>query len=378
MLIFARAVARDPEPRGKADAGCAVGLIVFHIAGTLADIQPAFAAENVVQIRFGHAQADHRQRMALFKQIRGHGFFALQQRIRYGNGPHHRGFGKADRFGVLLGFRGGRGAVGGIVDDGIGHAGGDGKRKRIGAITALRAEHGGRAITGVTAGAVLLAGRRRGENQFAGIGAAAGKAGAQHGKSEAIQQNALRRGKKQRVDLFDTIGTLIGCAASGNMLDKEYKLPGIKGALLADAIGTTVGAICGTSTVTTFVESASGISVGGRTGLTSVVAAFMFLISLFLTPFFLTIPAFAITPALVIVGFLMVRQVVHINFEHLTDAIPAFLGIIAMPFFYSISEGISFSIISYTFIHLLCGERAKIHPLLYILTILFIFKYALI
>ena len=180
------------------------------------------------------------------------------------------------------------------------------------------------------------------------------------------------------VDLFDTIGTLIGCAASGNMLDKEYKLPGIKGAFLADAIGTTIGAICGTSTVTTFVESASGISVGGRTGLTSVVAAFMFLISLFLTPFFLTIPAFAITPALVIVGFLMVRQVVHINFEHLTDAIPAFLGIIAMPFFYSISEGISFSIISYTLVHLLCGERVKIHPLLYILTVLFICKYIFI
>ena len=180
------------------------------------------------------------------------------------------------------------------------------------------------------------------------------------------------------VDLFDTIGTLIGCAASGNMLDKEYKLPGIKGALLADAIGTTFGAICGTSTVTTFVESASGISVGGRTGLTSIVAAFMFLISLFLTPLFLTIPAFAITPALVIVGFLMVRQVVHINFEHLTDAIPAFLGIIAMPFFYSISEGISFSIISYTIVHLLCGERVKIHPLLYILTVLFICKYIFI
>ncbi|MBQ2592361.1 MAG: NCS2 family permease [Candidatus Riflebacteria bacterium] len=180
------------------------------------------------------------------------------------------------------------------------------------------------------------------------------------------------------VDLFDTIGTLIGCAASGNMLDKEYKLPGIKGALLADAIGTTLGAVCGTSTVTTFVESASGISAGGRTGLTSIVAAFLFLMSLFFAPLFLTIPVFAITPALVIVGFLMVRQVVHINFEHLTDAVPAFLAIIAMPFFYSISEGISFGIISYTLIHLLCGEGKKVHPLLYVLSVLFVCKYIFI
>ncbi len=180
------------------------------------------------------------------------------------------------------------------------------------------------------------------------------------------------------VDLFDTIGTLIGCASSGNMLDKDGKLPGIKGALTADAIGTTIGAALGTSTVTTFVESASGVSAGGRTGLTAITASFLFFISLFFFPLFLTIPAFATAPALVLVGFLMVTQIAKINFNDHTEAVPAYMSFISMPFFYSISEGIAFGIISYNFINLISGKKEKIHPLIYILSILFILKYALI
>ncbi len=180
------------------------------------------------------------------------------------------------------------------------------------------------------------------------------------------------------VDLFDTIGTLIGCASSGNMLDKEGKLPGIKGALTADAIGTTLGAALGTSTVTTFVESASGVSAGGRTGLTALTASGLFFISMFFSPIFLTIPSFATAPALVMVGYLMVTQITKINFEDPTDAVPAYISFISMPFFYSISEGISFGIISYCFINLISGNISKIHPLMYFLSILFILKYALI
>ncbi len=180
------------------------------------------------------------------------------------------------------------------------------------------------------------------------------------------------------VDLFDTLGTLIGCAYSGNMLDKDGKLPGIKGALTADALGTTLGAALGTSTVTTFVESASGVSAGGRTGLTALTASGLFFISLFFSPIFLTVPAFATAPALVMVGYLMVTQITKINFEDPTDAVPAYIAFISMPFFYSISEGISFGIISYNFINLISGNKHKIHPLIYILSFLFILKYILI
>ena len=131
------------------------------------------------------------------------------------------------------------------------------------------------------------------------------------------------------------------------MLDKDGKLPKIKGALLSDAVGTTVGAMCGTSTVTTFVESASGVAEGGRTGLTSLVSAILFALSLFLSPIFLAIPSFATAPALIVVGFLMLTSVTKIDFDDLTEAIPAFIAIIAMPFLYSISEGISMGVISY-------------------------------
>ena len=139
------------------------------------------------------------------------------------------------------------------------------------------------------------------------------------------------------VDIFDTLGTLIGCAAKADLLDEEGKLPGIKGALLADAVGTTLGACLGTSTITTFVESASGIAEGGRTGLTTITTGLLFALSLFFSPIFLAIPSFATAPALIVVGFMMMQQVVKIDWEAPLDAIPAFIAITAMPFTYSIS-----------------------------------------
>ena len=179
------------------------------------------------------------------------------------------------------------------------------------------------------------------------------------------------------VDIFDTIGTLIGVATKANMLDKDGKLPRIKGALLADAIGTTAGAVLGTSTVTAFVESASGVTEGGRTGLTALTTGVLFLLSLFLSPVFLAIPSFATAPALIIVGFYMVGDVVDINFADPTQGIPAFICIAAMPFFYSISEGISMGVISYVVINMAAGKAKKISPMMYGLAILFVLKYVL-
>ena len=161
------------------------------------------------------------------------------------------------------------------------------------------------------------------------------------------------------VDMFDTLGTLIGVASKADMLDKDGKLPKIKGALLSDAVGTSVGAVCGTSTVTTFVESASGVAEGGRTGLTAIVAAILFGLSLFLSPIFLAIPAFATAPALIVVGFLMLTSITKIDFNDYTEAIPCFIAIIAMPFMYSISEGIAMGVISYVVINLVKAERQK-------------------
>ena len=179
------------------------------------------------------------------------------------------------------------------------------------------------------------------------------------------------------VDLFDTIGTLVGVSAKADMLDEEGKLPHIKGALLADAVATTFGAILGTSTTTTFVESASGVSEGGRTGLTAVTTAILFGLSLFLSPIFLAIPSFATAPALVIVGLYMLSNVTNINFSDMSEAIPAYVCIIAMPFFYSISEGISMGVIAYVVLNLITGEakEKKISALMYVLAILFILKY---
>ena len=179
------------------------------------------------------------------------------------------------------------------------------------------------------------------------------------------------------VDMFDTLGTLIGVASKADMLDKDGKLPNIKGALLSDAVGTTVGAMCGTSTVTTFVESASGVAEGGRTGLTSIVAGILFALSLLLSPIFLAIPSFATAPALIVVGYLMLTSVTKIDFSDMTEAIPCFIAIIAMPFMYSISEGISMGVISYVVLNLITGnaKKKKISILMYVLTVLFILKY---
>ncbi len=179
------------------------------------------------------------------------------------------------------------------------------------------------------------------------------------------------------VDMFDTLGTLIGVASKADMLDKDGKLPKIKGALLSDAVGTSVGAMCGTSTVTTFVESASGVAEGGRTGLTALVAGLLFGLSLFLSPIFLAIPSFATAPALIVVGFMMLTSITKIDFDDYTEAIPCFIAIIAMPFMYSISEGIAMGVISYVVINLISGKAKdkKISVLMYVLAVLFVLKY---
>ncbi len=180
------------------------------------------------------------------------------------------------------------------------------------------------------------------------------------------------------VDIFDTLGTLIGCASKAEMLDEDGHLPGIKGALLADAVATTVGATLGTSTVTTFVESTSGIAEGGRTGLTALTTGAFFLLSLFFSPIFLAVPSFATAPALIIVGFMMMQQVIKLDWYDPIEAIPAFIAIVAMPFLYSISEGISLGIISYVILHLFSGKTNKISILMYVLAIVFVLKYILL
>ena len=178
------------------------------------------------------------------------------------------------------------------------------------------------------------------------------------------------------VDLFDTLGTLIGCASRADMLDEKGRLPRVKGALLADACGTTIGACLGTSTISTYVESSAGIVEGGRTGLTAVTAALLFFVALFFSPLFLAVPGFATAPALVIVGFLMMQQVSRIPWDKLIEAIPAFVCIAVMPFVYSIADGIAFGIISYTFLHVAAGRFRQLTWLMYALTLLFILKYA--
>lgn len=178
------------------------------------------------------------------------------------------------------------------------------------------------------------------------------------------------------VDIFDTLGTLIGVSSKANMLDKDGKLPRIKGALLADAIDTSAGAVLGTSTTTTFVESAAGVTEGGRTGLTAVVTGLLFLLSVIFSPLFLTIPSFATAPALIIVGFYMIASVAKIDWENMLEAIPAFLCILSMPLMYSISEGIAVGVISWTILHLCTGKtKGKVSILMYVLTVLFILKY---
>lgn len=178
------------------------------------------------------------------------------------------------------------------------------------------------------------------------------------------------------VDMFDTIGTLVGVATKADMLDKNEKLPRVKQALLADAIATLVGAIFGTSTTTTYVESSAGVGAGARTGLASVVTGLLFLLAIFFAPIFTAIPGFATAPALIFVGFLMVTVVAEIDFSDYTDAVPAYLCLLAMPLAYSISEGIAIGVVSFVIINFICGKKEKITPLMYVLAVLFICKYA--
>ena len=179
------------------------------------------------------------------------------------------------------------------------------------------------------------------------------------------------------VDLFDTLGTLIGVSTKANMLDENGRLPRIKPALLSDAIATSAGAVLGTSTTTTFVESSAGVAVGGRTGLTAITTAVLFLLATFFAPLFTAIPSFATAPALIFVGFLMFESVVELSFAdtNLSEAIPAYLCIIAMPLFYSISEGICIGVISYVVLQAATGKAKKVTPLMYILAVLFVLKY---
>ena len=176
------------------------------------------------------------------------------------------------------------------------------------------------------------------------------------------------------VDIFDTIGTLIGVSSKAGMLDENGQLPKVKEALLADAIGTTVGAALGTSTVTTYVESASGVAEGGRTGLTSLTTGIMFALALVLSPLFGMIPAAATAPVLILVGLFMMSPIKEIDFEDFTEAIPAFLTIVMMPFAYSIAEGIVFGMVSYVLLKVLTGKQKQVSPIMYILAILFIAK----
>lgn len=179
------------------------------------------------------------------------------------------------------------------------------------------------------------------------------------------------------IDIFDTIGTLIGVSSKADMLDKDGHLPAIKPALLSDAIATSAGAVLGTSTTTTYVESASGVSAGGRTGLTALTTGVLFLLSILFAPLFTTIPSFATAPALLMVGFLMFEGISKLNFSKIdfTDAIPCYLCILAMPLFYSISEGISIGCISFVIVKLIAGKTKEITPLMYILAVLFVLKY---
>jgi adenine/guanine/hypoxanthine permease len=179
------------------------------------------------------------------------------------------------------------------------------------------------------------------------------------------------------VDMFDTVGTLIGVSTKAGLVDKDGNIPKVKAALFADAVGTTVGAILGTSTVTTYVESAAGVAEGGKTGLTAFTAAILFLVALFLSPLFLMIPGAATAPVLVIVGLFMMSPIKEIDLEDYTEAIPAFLTIIMMPLTYSIAEGIMFGMLSYIVLKALTGKAKDVHPVTYIVGILFILKYVL-
>lgn len=179
------------------------------------------------------------------------------------------------------------------------------------------------------------------------------------------------------VDIFDTIGTLVGVSTRAGMVDKNGRIPHLKKAFLVDAVGTTAGAMVGTSTVTTFVESASGVAEGGRTGLTSFTTAICFIIALFLAPFFLSVPGAATAPVLILVGLMMMSQVQKIDFANYSESIPAFLCIVMMPLSYSISEGIALGMIAYVLLHLCAGKYKSITVASWILAAFFVLKYLL-
>lgn len=179
------------------------------------------------------------------------------------------------------------------------------------------------------------------------------------------------------VDLFDTLGTLVGVSIKANMLTPEGKVPNIKKAFMADAVGTTVGAMLGTSTVTTYVESAAGVSQGGRTGLTALVAAGCFALSLFMAPLFISMGVVATAPALILVGLFMITPIKNIDFNDFTQGLPAFVCILMMPLTYSIADGISLGMISYVFLNFIGGNRKKLTMGMYVLFLLFIIKYFL-
>ena len=177
------------------------------------------------------------------------------------------------------------------------------------------------------------------------------------------------------MDLFDTLGTLIGAATSAGMVEKNGRIHGLNRALMADAVGTTIGALCGTSTVTTYVESTTGIAAGGRTGLTSLTVAVLFLLALFFSPFFLIIPSAATTSALVLVGVLMMGSVTRIDLRDFTEALPCFITILMMPFTASIAEGIVLGMLSYVLVKVFCGRYREISVAMYILAVFFVLKY---
>ena len=179
------------------------------------------------------------------------------------------------------------------------------------------------------------------------------------------------------IDLFDTIGTLVGVITRAGMIGKDGKIPRLRQAFMVDAISTTVGAMLGTSTITTFVESASGVGEGGRSGLTALVTSLCFLASLFLAPFFLAVPGAATAPVLVLVGLMMLSSVKRVELSDYSEAIPAFICIIFMPMAYSISDGIVLGLISYVVLNFICGNFRKLTPSMYILAALFLFKFIL-
>lgn len=177
------------------------------------------------------------------------------------------------------------------------------------------------------------------------------------------------------MDMFDTIGTLVGVCTKANMLDKDGRIPRLKQAFLTDAIGTTVGSCLGTSTVTTFVESAAGVNEGGRSGLTAFVTAVCFLLALFLAPFFLAVPGAATAPVLILVGLMMLSPLRRLDFTDYSESIPAFICIVFMPFSYSISDGIVLGLLSYVLINLCCGKYRKLTVGMYILAAFFMLKF---